>query len=166
MASFTAHIISGNGGGYDNEGIIPIDTLYLSENSRPAWVLKKGANKITWIPTVDNMLEDGLLMLALHAIKHPEIVALADQYFNNPKPTWAELYQDITEEHLQALYQKNRSIKWCCKLIITVFDKSHIRSQIPVLEQYNNENIEVCTPIFTRNYSRWSGKVITKGSLN
>jgi hypothetical protein len=107
MASFTAQIIAGNGGGYENEGIIPLDTLYLSENSRPAWVLKKGPKKITWIPTVDNMLEDGLLMLAIHAIKQPEIIALANQYFNNPNPTCAELYQDITQEHLQVLYEKN-----------------------------------------------------------
>ena len=85
MASFTAQIIAGNGGGYNNEGIMPIDTLYLSENNVSAWVLKQARNKIIWIPTVDNMLEDGLLMLAIHAIKQPEIIALAEQYFNNPK---------------------------------------------------------------------------------
>ncbi len=108
--------------------LVDMKTRTLSPSILYAWVLKKGPKKITWIPTVDNTLEDALLMLAIHAIKKPEIIALADQYFNNPKPTWAEFYQDITQEHLQVLYENNRSTQWCCKLIITVFDESQIRS--------------------------------------
>ena len=95
MASFTAQILIGNGGGYDNEGIIPDSTLFLSENSRPAWVLKYRGRKITWIPTLDNMLEDGLLMLAIFVLKDPELVELAQEYFHNKEVNKAALYDDI-----------------------------------------------------------------------
>ena len=158
MASYTAQILMGNGGGYDSEGIIPIDTLFLSENSRPAWILQQKLRKITWIPTLDNMLEDGLLMLAIYALKDPEIVELSKEYFHNKVTCRAELYDDITEDHLQALYSKSRSIIWNCKLIISVFDKSHIHSQLSVLKNYCI-NLEVCTPtIITPKNSVWAQK--------
>jgi len=50
--------------------------LFLSENSRAAWILVpqnvfRGFQpvrgpKITWIPTVENILEDALLVMALY----------------------------------------------------------------------------------------------------
>jgi hypothetical protein len=165
MASYTAQILMGNGGGYDSEGIIPINTLFLSENSRPAWILEQKTRKITWIPTLNNMLEDGLLMLAIYALKDPEIVELSKEYFHNKDICRTELYDDITEDHLHALYLKSRSIEWNYKLIITVFDKSHIRSQISVLENYPM-NLEVCAPIFSRKYSAWSKKINITGSIS
>ena len=158
MASYTAQILMGNGGGYDSEGIIPIDTLFLSENSKPAWILEQKTRKITWVPTLDNMLEDGLLMLAIFALKDPEIVELSKEYFHNQDICWAELNNDITEDHLHALYLKSRSIVWNYKLIISVFDKSHIHSQLSVLKDYPI-NLEVCTPtIITTKNSVWAQK--------
>jgi len=50
--------------------------LFLSENDRPGWVLvdqnisqedRSSLPKITWIPTVENMLEDALLMVSYHS---------------------------------------------------------------------------------------------------
>lgn len=165
MASYTAQILMGNGGGYDSKGIIPIDTLFLSENSSPAWILQQKLRKIKWIPTLDNMLEDGLLMLAIFAQKDPEIVELSKEYFHNKDICRAELSNDISEDHLHALYLKSRSIVWNCKLMISVFDNSQIRSQLSVLKNYPMD-LEVCTPIFTRKYSAWSKKINITGSLS
>lgn len=165
MASFTAQILIGNGGGYDNEGIIPDSTLFLSENSRPAWVLKYRGRKITWIPTLDNMLEDGLLMLAIFVLKDPELVELAQEYFHNKEVNKAILYDDITEEYRQVLYQKSRSMAWKCKLIISVFNQSYIHPQLSVLNDYPM-NLEVCVPIFTRIHSRWDKQLRITGSIN
>ena len=165
MASYTAQIIVGSGGGLSNDGIIPIATLYLSENSRPGWILQQGMRKVTWIPTLDNMLEDGLLMLAIFVLKNSEIIDLSNEYFHNKKVTRAELYEDITEEHRQSLYLKCRSIEWNYKLIISVYDQAYIRSQLTILEYYSME-LEICTPIFTRKFDRWSGSYNIKGSLS
>lgn len=66
MATLTAQILIGEGHP-NHDGINPSHYLFLSENSRSAWVLlpenifsqsSKRTPKITWIPTVDNMLED------------------------------------------------------------------------------------------------------------
>jgi hypothetical protein len=53
-------------------GIVPTHELHLSENSRPAWLLSPlgghRADAIAWIPTVEDILEDGLLMAGLLAV--------------------------------------------------------------------------------------------------
>ena len=165
MASYTAQILIGNGGGYDNGGIIPNGTLFLSENSRPAWILQYRGPKITWIPTLDNMLEDGLLMLAIYVLKDTEIVELAQEYFHTKEVNKAALYDDITEEHRQVLYQKSRSMDWKCKLVISVFNHSHIHPQLSVLNDYPMY-LEVCVPIFTRIRSHWDQQLKITGSIN
>ena len=70
MGSFTAQIIVGQA--HPNHGgIIPSYYLFLSENSKPAWLLMSEnitSNKdkqITWFPTVENMLQDALLMISV-----------------------------------------------------------------------------------------------------
>jgi len=74
MATMTAQILVGRPH-TNHDGINPTHYLFLSENSRPAWVLvsqnifpkeQRDHSRITWIPTVENMLEDALLMIALH----------------------------------------------------------------------------------------------------
>ena len=164
MASYTAQILVGRGHAGDNEGIIPDGTLFLSENSRPAWILQQSDRQIVWIPTVEHMLEDGLLMVVLYIVQHPDLVPLAQDYLHNQEENWAELYEDIASEHLQVLYQRNRSLHWEGKLIISIFKGSHLFSELPLLSEYSM-NLELCVPCFTRLHSGWDGKLHINGSL-
>jgi hypothetical protein len=158
MAAYTAQIIIGRGHSYDKEGIIPDETLWLSDTGdRPAWIL----NKKSWIPSIENMLEDGLLMAAVHYLKDPELVEMVNMYFTNVNK--ANLY-DISNEQRQMLYRKNRQLVWG-KLIITVFHNSSILSQVSILENYLMD-VEVCLPIYSRNHSGWDGSLEVKGDFN
>ncbi|WP_121661857.1 hypothetical protein [Metabacillus litoralis] len=73
MGTFTAQLLVGQAHPYEG-GICGIThTLQLSENGRPAWVLVSTNDekdtkitKITWIPTLEHMLEDALLMIGLY----------------------------------------------------------------------------------------------------
>ena len=54
-----------------------------------------GGPKITWIPTVENMLEDALLMIALYVWEDEELCDMAWRHFKNKRRNWVELYEDI-----------------------------------------------------------------------
>ena len=87
MATLTAQILIGEPHPF-KDGIIPSHYLFLSENSMPSWKLVKTNiyqvnNKfpeIEWNPTVENMLEDGLLMVAIHIVKNKGIIKIAKDY--------------------------------------------------------------------------------------
>ena len=145
MATLTAQILVGAAHPYDG-GINPTHFLFLSENDRPAWILLpqnifydgegKVHESITWIPTVENMLEDALLMIAIHALKEVEIIELAENCFRNKEKDRAYLYDDINQEDLKKLHARCRSIERQCKIVVTVLDGSTIHRQLKVLENY------------------------------
>lgn len=174
MSTFTAQILVGTKHSYDG-GIINVShILYLSENSRPAWVLSPTdvfnenghtQKRITWIPTLENMLEDALVMIGLYVLKDEKLVSLANDYFDNPKQDFLELHQDIQPEGLQELYNHTRLIKSNHKMILSVFQGSTLLRQLSVLEQFQND-IEVCKSIFTKEYSLWTNQFETYGTLD
>ncbi|WP_209121149.1 hypothetical protein [Alkalihalobacillus sp. BA299] len=174
MATFTCQILIGQKHSYDS-GIINIShTLYLSENSRPAWILspidelnanKQIQQKITWIPTLENMLEDALVMIGLNVLKDKQLISLANQHFKHPNKNFIELYNDVNSVGLQELYKQARKIESPHKVIISVFQGSSIVKQLPVLKHYEND-IEVCKSIFTKEFSLWTRKFEEIGSLN
>jgi hypothetical protein len=173
MATCTCQILIGQKHSYDS-GIINIThTLYLSENSRPAWLLsptdefndnKQIQRKITWIPTLENMLEDALVMIGLYVVKNKELIALANQYLKQPNKDFLELYHDVKLEDLQKLYNQARKIEGSHKILLSVFQCSSILQHLPVLKNYQND-IEVCKSIFTKEFSLWSGKFEELGEL-
>ena len=78
MATFTAQILIGAKHPYDSGMMNSSHSLFLSENSRPAWILsttdifnenKQTQPRITWIPTLENMLEDALVMIGLYVLE-------------------------------------------------------------------------------------------------
>ncbi len=145
----TAQILVGSDN-YFHGGINPTHACFLSENSRPAWVLVPlpslvlGSLEVpseppVWIPTLEHMLEDALLMLALHLVKPPELMALADQQFRCNWRQRAELYTDITMEALAELRAVLRGVKPAPrlgKLVVTVMEGSHIQEKTGVLAEY------------------------------
>lgn len=65
MATYTAHMMIGESHGYDGGLVHGFEQLNFSENSKCAWIGKKGPRTYCWIPrSPDAMVEDGLLMAA------------------------------------------------------------------------------------------------------
>lgn len=149
MSSMTAQILVGADDHYHG-GINPTHACFLSENSRPAWVLVPLPSLVTggvrvpakppvWIPTLEHMLEDALLMLALHLDQPSELAELADQQFRRNWRQRAELYQDITSEALAELRAAVRGLKPASqlgKLVVTVMEGSHIHGKTDVLAEF------------------------------
>lgn len=172
MATFSAQIIVGDAHPND-DGINPTHYVFLSENSRPAWVLvpenifnrrKSATRKVTWIPTVERMLEDALLMVAIHVMKDSEIVNLAHSLGSNIESERLELYSTFEDSHREQLYQKCREITDFPKMVITAFKGSSIETQLPIVEEYGMD-LEVCRPFYTRMYSPWTNETRVEGSL-
>lgn len=173
MGTFTSKILVGQKHSYDG-GIINIShTLYLSENSRSAWILtpaaefnenKQSQQRIVWIPTIENMLEDALVMIGLYVLKDEKLVSLAEQYFQYPNKNVIELYDDIKPEELEELYKQARAIESSHKIILSVFQGSSILKHLPALKNYQND-IEVCKSIFTKEFSVWNRRFEESGEL-
>jgi hypothetical protein len=164
MGSITAFMLVGDSH-QNHGGILPSHKLLLWENSRPAWWLQPfdGGEPTIWIPTVDDMLEDGLLMAALLAVRDPALVAAAAA-FRCDYAKRAEFYKDIDEADRRRLYTLTRKIGPKTKLVICALEGSTITNQLGVLEQYAY-GVEVCPVVFAREYSEWNRKVMVTGSL-
>lgn len=172
MSTVTAQMLVGTA--HPNHGgINPTHALYLAENSRPVWTLvgtnlRRGGRgrmrEFIWIPTTENMLEDGLVMVGVHVLKDPQIVQLAERFGLLEKST-VEVYRDLGVDTRELLYEASRQVQARYKVILTVLDGSSIAKQLPVLERHAMD-IEVCVPQFLRAYSSWSDTTDASGSLN
>lgn len=171
MGTYTAQIIVGTGHP-NHDGIAPSHYLYLAESSRPAWVLvpdNSGGSqtvetKVTWIPTLENTLEDALLMIAIHVVKDEGIIRAAQEYFSSKENNWVVVYEDVSPEQRKQLYQMCRELENTFKLVLTVLRGSMLADQLKVLEQYRMD-VEVCTPSYVRLYSRWLEQTRLEGEL-
>ena len=170
MATLTAQILVGRPHP-NHDGINPTHYVFLSENDRPAWVLvhqnifrERGTGKIIWIPTVENMLEDALLMIAIHVCNNNELITIANTFSAKIDSDRMELYSELDETHRNQLYQKCRQVSGFPKIIISVFRGSTIEKQLSVLQQYKMD-VEVCAPIYSRLYSSWTNETRIEGVL-
>lgn len=173
MATLTAQILVGSPHP-NHDGINPTHYLFLSENDRPAWVLvdqnifreeQFGHSKITWIPTVENMLEDALLMIAIHVCKNHEIIEHAKVFSTKIQTDWIEMYSDLEESQRKQLYQECRAITDFPKVIVSAFRGSTIEKHLSLLEQYKMD-VEVCRVSYSRLYSSWTNDTRIEGSLD
>jgi len=142
VSSYNAQIIIGSP--HPNSGgIIPDKLIYLSENGKPALILKEGEGREkVWIPTLENTLEDALLMIASFVIKDEEVL----RAISNIKDVVREDYSDLM-------------------IVVSVLEGSLFRNQLSVLNEYDI-NMEVCISVYSRYYSDWSDQVVVNGSLD
>lgn len=119
---------------------------------------------MTWIPTLENSLEDALLMIGIHVVKDPELVELASQYIRSKENNWVVVYEDADSENLSLLYQRCRALENTFKLVITVMRGSLIEAKLKVLEDYKMD-VEVCRPQFVRLFSQWLDQTRIEGEL-
>ena len=151
MGTITAQILVGTPHLYHG-GIAPSHYLFLSENSRPAWILvnqnifdesEVKENRIVWIPSVENMLEDALAMIAIHVIKNKQIIDFAQRMYKNIEGPHLEVYENLTESQRQEIYQECRRNENWPKIVVTVMKGSSIKHQISVLKKYSLD-AELC----------------------
>lgn len=165
MATCTAFILVGECH-QNHGGILPSHRLMLSENSRPAWMLSSfdGESPTVWTPTVDDMLEDGLLMAGLLVAQDPALVAAAAPVFRCDFKKRVEMYDDINERDRRNLYTLCRKISAPTALVVCVLEGSTIARQVGVLGDYQFD-VELCPSVYRRGYSRWRNQVVVSGSL-
>jgi hypothetical protein len=172
MSSTTALILVGSSDPYHG-GICPDRQAYLTENDRPAWTFDAmirgdgaapASDPVVWIPTIESILEDGILMVAIHAIRDPGIIDCARRSFGGKDLTRVELNRDISGKKLAELHEACRAWKGDAKLAVIAFEDSSIRKELKVLGGYLLDMV-VCTPVYCRQSSPWSGERIVRGSL-
>jgi hypothetical protein len=161
MSTNTAHFLIGTSHTY-HDGIQPSHHLVLTENSRAglflaslpqAGIPENDSNYrhlITWIPTVDTMMKDVLLMIGLRVAKIPELVKLAKEsapgLFLKPR---TELY-DIDQDALARLHEAAMAASDFPKVVATILEESHLNTQLEVLEQHPCPK-EVCVSSGSQN---------------
>jgi len=167
LGSYSAQIIVGTP--HPNHGgIIPDKFINLSENSRPALVLKEEDKERVWIPTLENTIEDALLMVAYFVVKDEEALDALKSIKDVTGEEHLEMYETFTDEQREKLYMANRKALGKyedLKIVVTVLEGSLFKKQLPVLEHYDFD-MEVCLSIYSRTYSRWRDEVIVTGSLD
>lgn len=173
MGTFTAQILIGSSH-LNHRGIIPTHKIYLSENSKPALILVSENiegdhvnEKTVWIPTLENTLDDAMLMISYHIIKDKQIIKKIDQTFKGKNINYRMLYDDFTEEDRLALYELNKKIVkeyQTLTVVLSIFGDSQITDSYKHLSYYDI-NKTVCKSIYTRQYSDWDEKWHETGEL-
>lgn len=169
MATITAEILVG--WSHQNHGrIVPhkIDRLRLSENSRPCWTFGSGRQSIRWVPeSPETILEDGLLLTALHVLRHEDLLASSPVALRRTNSMPVSL-GDFDAKLLQRLRAACREYDFGGPghqyLVLCVFEGSSIKRQLPVIAEYRFD-CEVLIPTYRRWYSDGTGKTSVRGSL-
>lgn len=120
--------------------------------------------RVVWVPTVDDMLEDAFLMIALHVVKDQDLVQMARSFSRAATSHRLELYDSFEDAQRRELYEKCRGLTAFPKIILSVFTGSTLMGQLGVIEKYDMD-IEVCTPAYARLFSPWSAERMVQGSL-
>ncbi|ABP65727.1 hypothetical protein Csac_0073 [Caldicellulosiruptor saccharolyticus DSM 8903] len=178
MGTVTCSVLVGTSH-QNHGGIIPEYILNLWENDKPAWVLRKISQEnrfeddkknstdstIVWIPTVENMFEDALLMIGIYILRDKNLVELAKKYFKKDLSERLMLYQDIDQQNLEKLYETCRKITANYKIVVSVLDDSSInKERLKCLYDYSMD-CEVLKTIYIREFSAWTGRQEIRGSL-
>jgi hypothetical protein len=165
MASITAVMLVGEEDPYHG-GICPTHELMLWENDRPMWQLRTvGESKPSakWIPTVDHMLEDGILMACLLALQIPSVHAEALNFTSDFQDR-AHLLKDISALDLASTYAACREVGPSHKIVLTVLRESHLLHQLHMLRDYKM-SVEVCVTQYARQCSEVTGEYKEFGQL-
>jgi len=157
-------------------GLRPEYLIQLSEGDRPAWVLDvagvlrkddgaiKFERSIIWIPTLERMADDLLVMVGAHILHDAELLELFETCLIDPSTNQLGLYS-IPAELREAMYTRCREYEGSWKLALTVFEGSSLQRTLSSLASYKCQ-LEVCRSTYVRMYDRWDeGKTKVHGSL-
>ena len=179
MSTTTAQILIGNSHPY-HYCIRPTHVLTLHENSRPLLVLRPypvtmperlpdgvaPPGEVHWVPTLKHMFEDALLMVAVHALKVPEVVKPAATFQQMHTATFLDLSDLEDSKKLKLLHARCRAhFPPRSKLAISLFHDSSFFGHVKVLKSYPMQ-VELCTPVFERCWHTFDEAMMEKGTLD
>jgi len=131
-------------------GIFPTHWLFLTENNRPALVLvpagifddsggNKKDEKIVWIPSLENIIEDALLMIAIYDLQDEQVSTMARKHIRFIEDKRVEVCQDISVENREKLYHACRLINDWRDIILAIQKGSLLLKHLNKLEDYRVE---------------------------
>jgi hypothetical protein len=125
----------------------------------------KISTPLVWIPTLEHMAEDLLVMIGVHVIRDREMHEMIQDHGHDPLGNRIEMYR-LNSDLREALYERALLYEGGWKLALTVFAGSHLEHRLQKLNEYRFQ-LEVCISSFARHYDRWNeGNVSLKGSLS
>jgi len=148
MGSATAQLLIGSSHPHHG-GITPTHQVFLYENDKPVLQFSSlepngGAEFVRWIPTVQTMLEDALLMVCVHALEVSSVVEAFKEARQGLPDKDLCLY-DIDAAARTRLYDLAITAlsRSGAKVVFTVLSGSTLLNQLWRLEGYKFE-MEVC----------------------
>ena len=147
MTYLTAQILTGREDDMYGNGYALFSEIFLFEHFKPVLKFHKNianpseTDVICWISTVENIIDDAILMIALYEAKIQNIIKLAEQYcpqIVKLKKTF--LYDIFTQQQRLNLYkacQQSINSNNFPELKFLVFNNSVIYSKINKLQNYN-----------------------------
>jgi hypothetical protein len=107
--------------------------------------LKMGKRmNISWWTAPEHVLDDALLMLAIHVQKDARLVALAREVFKDrPLESGLNLHSDREAFNLHSLYACCREMKWAFKIVLTALRGSAVIGALDQLKKYSIPS-EIC----------------------
>ena len=166
MATTTTIITAGDS--HPNHGgILPVDTLTLSENSRTAWRCHNFAGDrpdVVWVCSAETILEDGLLQLAAVCIGDERVVKLLDRAAGDRWRAEHVEVEAVIGAPDQELRAAVRDAMKKATLVLTVLPESGVLGQLDVARSLET-NVEVCLPAYWRRSNQWSEEPDVGGQL-
>lgn len=182
----TAHFAIGDGE-LDRVRIGPAWTMWLYEHHRPMWIFQPlttamgGINeepnpfRAHWVPNPDHILDDGMLLIAMHALRYPDIRAegeaieprlLEPRELDQSGALWLT---EIPTEAMDRLRAMATAAEWgSLKIAVSVFGRCAISDSLPLLDRYSAEMV-LTTPAWSRRRNvEWrdgDSKLRTRGTL-
>ncbi len=154
MATTTAIILIGQADLY-HDGIIPTHLIRLTENDRPALILRSiegDEEPIIVVPTIENMVDDIYLMISVFILK---TLNLEKKIQTKNRES---IYDIFNKQERFVLYEKAKTSiqKFNIKVVFNILEKSHLLSQIDKIKQCPYD-FEVTVPYI--KFNAWLGKV-------
>ena len=163
MAAITALVFVGYSHPNDG-GLRPVVTIEYSEGDRPAFTFPRHSgdkrdtsSRFVLIPSLENMLDDLLMIIAYREIQDSTVVKYLDSFCNENVEQIGrlEVYKKLTPGQRTELYEHVKKINCFPKVGICLFNGSELLGTVEHIKEYTME-YEVCTPSLTSNTSFFS----------
>jgi len=169
MATYTGQLLCGHGHPND-DGLMPssIRSIWLSENSRPAWIGEpRRRATYMWLPYApDTILCDGLLMVVTLILERHSLWRAAGIDIDPQNRPTIDLAKAITPDQHDALLDAARaaSVGSGLKVIVAGFTGSSILAQLSQAREFGFD-LEILAPVGSRLYERWTRSTWLSGML-
>ena len=168
MATVTTIITAGDSHP-NHEGILPIATLTLWQNSTTRWRCEhRHADEerlAAWVPrSPETVLEDGLLTLAAVSIQNDRVVQLLDRSAGEAWRADDVDLRRILSDPPAELRSAVLEAVGAAKLVITVLPDSDVLGQLGLLEEITSP-LELCLPTYWRRSNQWQPEPVVGGRL-